>query len=70
MAKTKLYIFYKSLYGAPTKHIVKMASLVVTLMPTSNLECAKCLKSGQVYHNVLLRKYYSSQASRVYVAFV
>ena len=25
MAKTKLYIFYMSLYGAPTKHVVTMA---------------------------------------------
>ena len=28
MAKTKLYIFYKSLYGAPTKHMVKMAGYI------------------------------------------
>ena len=34
MAKTKLYTF---LYGPPTKHVVKMASLVVTCMPSSNL---------------------------------
>ena len=27
MAKTKLYTFYMSPYGAPTKHVVKMASL-------------------------------------------
>ena len=37
MAKTKLYTFYMSLYGAPTKHVVKMASLVVTCMPSSKL---------------------------------
>ena len=29
MAKTKLYTFYMSPYGAPTKQMVKMASLVV-----------------------------------------
>ena len=27
MAKTKLYTFYMSPYGAPTKHVIKMASL-------------------------------------------
>ena len=63
MAKTKLYTFYMSPYGAPTKHVVKMASLVVTYMPSSN--------SGQAYHLLLLRKaYYSSQVSRVCVASV
>ena len=39
MAKTKLYTFFMSPYGAPTKHVVKMASLVVTCMPPSNLKC-------------------------------
>ena len=27
MGKTKLYTFYMSLYGPPTNHVVKMASL-------------------------------------------
>ena len=54
MAKTKLYTFYMSPYGAPTKHVVKMASLVVTCMPTSNLERTKHQRSGQVYHILLL----------------
>ena len=68
MAKTKLYTFYMSPYGAPTKHVVKMASLVVTWMLSSNLECTKRQRSGQVYHILLLRKaYYSSQVSRVCV---
>ena len=71
MAKTKLYTFYMSLYGAPTKHVVKMASLVVTCMPSSNLKCTKHQRSGQVYHILLLRQaYYSSQVSRVCVASV
>ena len=62
MAKPKLDTIYMSLYGAPTKHVVKMASLVVTCMPSSNLECTKHQRSGQVYHIPLLRKaYYSSQ---------
>ena len=69
MAKTKLYTFYMSPYGAPTKHMVKMASLVVTWMPSLNLERTKRQRSGQVYHTVLPRKvYYSSQVSRVCVA--
>ena len=38
MAKTKLYTFYMSPYGAPTKHVVKMTSLVVTCMPSSNFK--------------------------------
>ena len=64
MAKTKLYTFYMSPYGAPIKHVVKMASLVVTCMPSSNLKHMKRQRSGQVYHIVLLRKaYYSSQVS-------
>ena len=29
MAKTNLYTFYMSPYEAPTKHVVKMASLIV-----------------------------------------
>ena len=71
MAKTKLYTFYMSPYGAPTKHVVKMASLVVTCMPSSNLKRTKRQRSGQVYHILLLRKaYYSSQVSRVCVASV
>ena len=56
MAKTKLYTFYMSPYGAPTRHVVKMASLVVTLMPSSNLELTKRQRSGQVYHILLLRQ--------------
>ena len=68
MAKTKLYT---STYGAPSKHVIKMASLVVTCMPSSNLERTKRQRSGQVYHIPLLRKaYYSSQVSRVCVASV
>ena len=71
MAKTKLYTFYMSPYGAPTKHVVKMASLVVTCMPSSNLKCTKRQRSGQVYHILLLRKaYYSSQVGRVCAASV
>ena len=62
MAKTKLDTFYMPPYGAPTKHVVKMASLVV---PCSNLKRTKHQRSGQVYHILLLRKaYYSSQVSR------
>ena len=56
MAKTKLYTFYMSPYGAPTKHVVKMASLVVTCMPSSNLKHTKRQRSGHVYHILLLRK--------------
>ena len=68
MAKTKLYM---SPYGAPSKHVVKMASLVVTCMPSLNLERRKRQRSGQVYHILLLRKaYYSSQFNRVCVASV
>ena len=71
MAKTTLYTFYMSPYGAPTKHVVKMASLVVTGIPSSNLERTKHQRSGQVYHILLLRKaYYSSQVSKVCVASV
>ena len=73
MAKTKLYTFYMSPYGAPAKHVVKMASLVATCMPSSNLpyERTKHQRSGQVYRILLLRKaYYSSQVSRVCVASV
>ena len=65
MAKTKLYIFYISPYGAATKHVVNMTSLVVTWMPSSNLERTKCQRSGHVYN---IRK--SSQVSRVCVASV
>ena len=69
MAKTKLYTFYMSPYGAPTKHVVKMASLIVTCMPSSNLERTKHQRSEEVYHILLLRKaYYSSQVSSVCVA--
>ena len=71
MAKTKLYTFYMSPYRAPTKHVVKMASLVVTCMPSSNLKRTKSQRSGKVYHILLLRKaYYISQVSRVFVASV
>ena len=71
MAKTKLYTFYMSPYETTTKHVVKMASLVVTCMPSSNLKCTKRRRSGQVCHILLLRKaYYSSQVSRVCVASV
>ena len=48
MAKTKLYTFYMSLYGAPTKHVVKMASLVVTCMPSSNLKRDRPAVPGRV----------------------
>ena len=54
MAKTKLYTFYMSPYGAPAKHVVKMASLVVTCMPSSNLDRTKHQRSGQVYRIILL----------------
>ena len=47
MAKTKLYTFYMSPYGAPTKHMVKMASLVVTCMPSSNLKRTKRQRSAK-----------------------
>ena len=71
MAKTKLYTFYMSPYGAPTKHVVKLASLVVTCMLFSNLKRTKRQRSGQVYHVLLLRKaYYSFQVSKVCVASV
>ena len=30
MAKTKLYTFYMGLYGAPTRHLLKLGSLAVT----------------------------------------
>ena len=71
MAKTKLYTFYMSPYGAPTKHVVKMAPLVVICMPSLNLKRTKHQRSGQVYHTLLLRKaHYSSQVSRVCVASV
>ena len=71
IVKTKLYTFYMSLYGTPSKHVVKMASLVVTCMPSSNLKCTKYQRSGQVYHILLLRRtYYSSQVSSVCVASV
>ena len=56
MAKTKLYTFYMSPYGAPTKHVVKMVSLVVTWMLSSNLERTKHQRSGLVYNIFLPRK--------------
>ena len=37
-------------YGAPTKHVVKMASPVVTCMPSLNLKRTKRQRSGQAYH--------------------
>ena len=71
MAKTKLYTFYMSPYGGPKKHVVKMASLVVTWMPSSNSELTKRQISGHVSHILLLRKaYYSSQVSKVCVTCV
>ena len=71
MAKTKLYTFYMSPYGDPTMHVVKMASLVVTCMLSSNLKRTKRQRSVHVYHILLLRKaYHSSQVSRVCVASV
>ena len=73
MAKANLYMytFYMSPYGVPTKHVVKMASLIVTCIPSSNLKCTKRQRSGQVYHIFLLRKAYcSSQDSRFCVASV
>ena len=74
MAKTKLY---SSPYGAPTKHVVKMASLVVTCsqrhsslavtwMLSLNLGHTNGQRSGQVYHTVLPRQAcYSYQINRV-----
>ena len=44
MAKTKLYTFYMSPYGAPAKHVVKMASLVATCMLSSNLGSARSIR--------------------------
>ena len=71
MAKIKLYTFYMDLYGAPTRHVFKMASLTVTWMPSSNLWRTKSQRSGQVYHIALPREaYYSSQVSRVCVVFL
>ena len=68
MAKTKLYTFYMGLYGVPTRHVFKMASLAVTWMLSSNLWRMKSQRSGQVYYTVLPREaYYSSQVSRVSV---
>ena len=68
MAKTRLYTFYMSPYGASTKHVVKMACLVVTCITSSHLKCTKRQGSR---HILLLRKaYYSSQVSRVCVASV
>ena len=58
MAKTKLYTFYMCPYGAPTKH-VKMASLVVTCMPSFNLKRMKRQRSGQLYPIRLISKAYS-----------
>ena len=52
MAKTKLYTFDMSLYGAPTKHVVKMASLVVTWMSSyryTSLHLAVRLPSIYIY---------------------
>ena len=40
------YILYVSLWGPPTKHVVKMASVVVTWMLSSNLERTKRQRSG------------------------
>ena len=71
MAKTKLYTFYMGVYGAPTRHVFRMASLAVTWMPSLNLWCMKSQRSGQVYGIVLPREaYYSSQVSRVCVVSV
>ena len=72
MAKTKLYTFYISPYGAPTRHVVKMASLVVTCMPSSNLKRTKRQRSDKftTYVPLLRKAYYSSQVSRVCVASV
>ena len=53
-------------YGAPTKHVVKMASLVVTCMPSVNLNLTKHQRAGLVYH--MRKAYYSFQVSRVDVA--
>ena len=47
MAKTKLYTFYMSPYGPPTKRVVEMASLVVTCMPSLTLKHTKHHRSGQ-----------------------
>ena len=61
MAKTKLYTVYMGLYGAPTRHVFKIASLAVSWMLSLNLWRTKSQKSGQIYRTVLPRKaYYSS----------
>ena len=72
-----VYILYVSLGGGggggPTKHVVKIASLVVTWLLSLNLECIKHQRSGQVYHillPILKKAYYSSQVSRVCVSSV
>ena len=56
-------------WGDPgQQHVFKMASLVVTWMPSSNLWRPKTQTFGQIYHILLPGKaYYSSQVSRVYV---
>ena len=45
------------------RHVFKMASLAVTGMLSSNLECTKRQRSGQVYHIVLPNKAYCSSRS-------
>ena len=40
--QNKTIYIYMSLYGAHTKHVVIKASLIVTWMPSSNLERMKC----------------------------
>ena len=68
MGKTKQYTFYMDLYGGPTRYVFKLASLVVTRMPFSNLWHTKSQKFGLVYHIVQPREaYYSSQVSRICV---
>ena len=59
---------YIALYGATSRHVLKMVSLTLTCMLSSNLWCIKSQRSGQFYHIVLSREAY--QLSRVCVASV
>ena len=67
-----LYITYLSVTLSRPRgatHVFKMATLTVTLMPSSNSWRRKRQRSGQVYYIVLSSKaYYSSQFSRVCAA--
>ena len=57
MAKTKLYTY---ILWDLIKACVKMSSLAVRWMPSSNLWRMKNPRSGQVYHTVLPGKAYYS----------